>query len=132
MVSDYALEDRVLLPGNSANHGDWIGQADAFVLASRFEGFPNVLVEAMMAGLPVVSFACDFGPAEIVTHDRDGLLVPAGDVESLVINLRNILKVSGLRDRLGGAARTSAARFATERVVSKWDSLVNRFLYRSK
>lgn len=132
MVRDFGLEDRIRLPGNSANHGEWIGMADAFVLSSRFEGFGNVLVEAMMGGLPVVAFDCDFGPAEIVTHNVSGLLVPAGDVETLIVNLRNILKVSSLRDRLGAAARTSAARFATERIVLKWDSLVNRFLYAPK
>ncbi len=132
MVADYDLENRIQLPGTSANHGEWIAQADAFVLPSRFEGFPNVLVEAMMAGLPVVAFDCDFGPAEIVTHDVNGLLVPPGDVAALALNLRNILKVSSLRDRLGGAARTSAVRFATERVVLKWDSLANRFLYAPK
>jgi glycosyltransferase involved in cell wall biosynthesis len=132
MVTHYDLTGRILLPGISANHGDWIGQADAFVLPSRFEGFPNVLVEAMLAGLPVVAFDCDFGPAEIVAHDVNGLLVPPGDVQELIVNLRNILKVSTLRDRLGDAARTSAAQFATERIVLKWDSLANYFLYGSK
>jgi glycosyltransferase involved in cell wall biosynthesis len=132
LVADRGLSDRINLPGTSANHGDWIGLADAFVLPSRYEGFPNVLVEAMMAGLPVVAFDCDFGPAEIVTNDVNGLLIPAGDVEALILNLRNILKVNRLRDRLGVAARTSAAQFATEHVVLKWDSLANRFLYGSK
>lgn len=128
-VRDARLTDRISLPGNSSQPLSWLETADLFVLSSRFEGFPNVLVEAMSAGIPVIACDCDFGPAEIVSDGVDGLLVPPDDILSLAEAMRKAMSDDGLRSRLAAAAVTSAERFELTRIVQLWDSLVNKALY---
>lgn len=123
-IAELGLTHRILLPGTSKSPGAWVQQASAMVLSSRYEGFPNVLGEAMAAGLPVISFDCDFGPSEIITHDMDGLLVSTGDVGAMAQALDRLMADSNLRGRLGEAARISAARFAPEKIMAQWDALI--------
>ncbi|WP_420847927.1 glycosyltransferase family 4 protein [Nitratireductor luteus] len=119
------LGTRVLFPGVSERPCQWIESADVFVLSSRYEGWGNVLAEAMAAGLPVVSFNCRHGPAEIITPDKDGLLVPNGDIGALSNSLSLVLGNEALRRRLGKAATRSARRFAIDIVISSWDEIVH-------
>ena len=83
LVSEAGLEDDVDLPGFVGNPYAYMARAAVFVLSSVWEGLPNVLVEAMATGTPVVSTDCESGPAEILEGGRYGRLVPVGDVEAL-------------------------------------------------
>jgi glycosyltransferase involved in cell wall biosynthesis len=118
------LDGRVELPGVSERPGLWIETADAFVFSSRYEGWGIVLLEAMAAGLPVVSFDCRFGPSEMVTDGEDGLLVPNGDVQALSEAMSRLMGSETLRKSLGEAAAKSARRFSRERVMAEWDEVV--------
>lgn len=131
-IDERGLQARINLCGISPMPGGWAARADAFVLASRFEGFPNVLGEAMAAGLPVVAANCDFGPADLVSPDETGLLVAPDDVPALADGLDRLLGDKALRDRLGAAARRSAARFALEHVAAAWDRLLCDILLRRR
>lgn len=124
-VASLGLSHRIELPGKSDTPGGWLSRADAMVLSSRYEGFGNVLGEAMAAGLPVVAFNCDFGPAEMVHDLVDGLLVPDGDAGALAAALDRIMGDAALRTRLGIAARQSATRFASSAIIEQWDRLVD-------
>jgi len=118
------LEGRVQLPGVSERPGTWIETADAFVLSSRFEGWGIVLLEAMAAGLPVISFDCRFGPSDMITHGKDGLLVPDGDIAALSAGMSRLMEDETMRGALGEAAAKSAHRFSRERVMTGWDEVV--------
>lgn len=82
-VAGHQLGTEVLLPGFVSNPFAWLAHARVFVLSSRFEGFGNVLVEAMACGTPVVSTDCQSGPAEILADGKWGRLVPVGDSASM-------------------------------------------------
>jgi glycosyltransferase involved in cell wall biosynthesis len=125
-IARHGLAGRISLCGNSRSPDEWVGQADAFVLSSRYEGFGNVLGEAMAGGLPVASFNCDFGPAEMIRPEEDGLLVPAGDVPALTIALGRLMGDAGLRERLGEAARLSARQYQPDVILRRWDEMLEQ------
>ena len=114
------------LPGLSAAPGAWLSEAGIFALTSRYEGFPNVLGEAMAAGLPVVAMNCLSGPAEMIRDDRDGLLVPADDIAALALALDRLMGDEGLRRRLGMTAREAASQWAPGRVFAQWTEVVTK------
>ncbi|WP_338425249.1 glycosyltransferase family 4 protein [Sphingopyxis kveilinensis] len=127
-IQRLGLSDRIELPGKSKDPAAWIAGADAFVFPSRYEGFGNALAEAAGAGLAVVSFDCPFGPSDIIDHDRTGLLVPAGNVEALSSALDRVMADEDLRRNLGAAARADIQRFAPDKIIAKWDALLDRVL----
>jgi glycosyltransferase involved in cell wall biosynthesis len=126
LVSGLGLRDRVRLPGRTSEPGSFLAAAHAFALASRYEGFPNALLEAMACGLPVAAFDCDSGPAEIVAHERTGLLVPAGDVAALAAALGRLMDHPEERARLGAAAREITSTLEPERILGLWSDHILR------
>jgi len=82
-VVQLGLVDNVLMPGFVQDPYPYYLAADLFVISSRYEGFGNVIVEAMECGLPVVSTDCESGPREILDNGRYGNLVPMGDIDAL-------------------------------------------------
>ncbi len=100
-----------------------MAEASAFVMSSRVEGFPMVLLEAMAVGLPVVSFDCRNGPADMIRHGRSGLLVPDRDVAALSRSLGDLVADATLRRRLGDAAREAATDFDLEAICARWEEL---------
>lgn len=119
------LEGRAVLPGTTPHIQAYFAAADAFVLSSRFEGFPMALCEAMAAGLPPVSFDCTTGPEEIIRHEKDGLLVPDGDVDALAEAMTRIMEDEALRKRLASNAPEVVQRFGMPRILGLWDAVFN-------
>ena len=117
------LEGRVCLPGFAGNMADWYRAADVFVLASRFEGMPNVLLEAMAHGCAVVSVDCNTGPRHVIRDGENGLLVAQDDGAALAAGLERLMGDEGLRQRLGEAAVGVCERFSPERIRGQWWSL---------
>jgi glycosyltransferase involved in cell wall biosynthesis len=98
--------------------------ASLFVLSSRYEGFPLVLMEAMSRGLPVVATDCPTGPGELIEDRRNGLLVAPKDIASLAAGISAMLDDEELRRRTGAAARETARAYSLERVAPRWDELL--------
>lgn len=121
MVSYLGLEGRVFLPGRVGNVGEWFASGEIFVLSSRFEGFPNVLLEAMASGLAVISFDCDTGPREIIRHQINGLLVKPGDTYGLAEAINELIENEELRRELSKNARAVQDEFSVGRIAEKWE-----------
>lgn len=126
MVRSLGLEGAVEMPGRVREPSRVLEQSDLFVLSSHFEGFPNALLEAMSCGLAAISTDCPSGPADIIRHGVDGLLVPPGDVGQLARAMRRLMADSEERKRLGRAALEVDQRFGAGRVMESWEELIGR------
>jgi glycosyltransferase involved in cell wall biosynthesis len=118
------LQHRIELPGWIRDPEEVLRKAELFVLPSRYEGFPNALLEAMAAGLACISFACESGPAEIIQHEENGMLVPSEDVDGLASAMERLILDAELRRKLGNAARDVTQRFSLDRFFQQWDAVL--------
>ncbi|QFT63715.1 glycosyltransferase [Roseivivax sp. THAF30] len=124
LARSLGLRDQVRFAGRSDVPHGWTARPGIFVLSSRFEGFPNVLIEAMAAGFAVLSTRCDWGPSEIVTHELDGLLVPMDDPASMADGLIRLHKDAHLRVQLANAARIRAVEYVEANVMEQWEAVI--------
>jgi glycosyltransferase involved in cell wall biosynthesis len=120
------LGGRVYFPGICRNSASVFARGDIFVLSSRYEGFPNVLLEAMTCGLPVISFDCPSGPRAVIRDGVDGLLVPPQDVARLTGAMARLVCNYALRSNFADAAREAASRFLPELIMPRWEALLDR------
>jgi glycosyltransferase involved in cell wall biosynthesis len=118
------LYEQAFLMGPTDRLGEALSQGSVFALSSRFEGFGIVLLEAMSKGLAVVSFDCARGPADIVADGRDGLLVPAEDVDGLSRALLAVIEDRELRVRLAAGGREKAHAYDPAAIGARWLALI--------
>jgi GalNAc-alpha-(1->4)-GalNAc-alpha-(1->3)-diNAcBac-PP-undecaprenol alpha-1,4-N-acetyl-D-galactosaminyltransferase len=124
LAARLGIASAVRLPGYVRDATRVLREGDLFVLPSRYEGFPNALLEAMGCGLAVISTDCPSGPAEIVRHGIDGLLIPPGDVDALSVAMRQLIATPDDRRRLGSRAVEVVERFSLANVRRSWDELL--------
>ena len=114
------VADKVLMPGETIDPMPYYQSADLFALSSDYEGFGNVIVEALACGVPVVSTNCRSGPSEILENGRYGRLVPVGDADALARAMADAL--AARHDR--AALKRRAADFAPELIVEEYLKLL--------
>ena len=117
-AEELGIREHVDFPGFFANPYSFMARADLFVLSSRVEGLPTVLVEAMACGCPVVSTDCPFGPAEVLEGERLGELVPVGDARALADAMDLALNKPPDRDLLRGRV----GFFGVDRAVDRYEA----------
>lgn len=118
------LQHRLTLAGLTPEPASWIETADILVMSSDYEGWGNVLTEALAAGVPAISTDCDFGPGEIIDHDECGLLVPCGDADALSKALTRVMENPDLRVRFAANGLEKARRFQVDAIARKWDEVI--------
>jgi len=123
LASKEGIESRVAFLGATEDVPGLLERSDAFILASDWEGMPNVVLEAMAAGLPVVGTAID-GTKEIVKDGETGLLVPADDADALAAAMNELADSVELRSRMGKAGRLRAeSKYSMEKMVERYETL---------
>jgi GalNAc-alpha-(1->4)-GalNAc-alpha-(1->3)-diNAcBac-PP-undecaprenol alpha-1,4-N-acetyl-D-galactosaminyltransferase len=123
-IKELQLTSRIFLKGNTRRPWDVMSTSDAFILTSKFEGFPNSLLEAMGVGLPCIAYDCPSGPREITSNGVDAILVPLNDQSSLLGELIELMGNDTLRESLGAQARESILkRYQLSTVLNRWDDI---------
>lgn len=117
------LTDVVALKGFTDAPYERFAESAIYAMSSRSEGFPMVLLEAMGCGLPLVSFDCPTGPADIIQDGRNGLLVRDGDIKGLAAALNRLIDDPQLRQRMGAQGVEMAQNYAPDRVAQRWERL---------
>ena len=121
LAQELGVRDRVIFPGFHPDPTPFYKTADLFVLSSNYEGFGNVIVEAMACGTPVVSTDCPSGPAEILENGKWGRLIPVGNADALAEAMRASLE----DDHDSATLKRRAADFAPEIAARKYLKLLD-------
>ena len=124
LILEHGLYNEVLLMGSTDRLGEVMANASLFVLSSRFEGLPMVIIEAMSKGLPVVAFDCPTGPREMIDDGVNGTLVPPEDVGALGEAILELVADPARRRRYGEAAREKAREYDIEQIGPLWEELL--------
>lgn len=118
------IEGRVTFAPFSEDPFSLYSECGIFVLSSRFEGLPFVLIEAMTCGTACISFDCPNGPREVIQNGVNGLLVSAEQVDALAGAIVKLGENPVLRQKLGYAARGVSKPFSERRVVARWQEVL--------
>lgn len=137
-IKDLEIENKVFLLGKQTNPFSYLSKADCFVFSSNHEGFPNVLVEALSCGLPVISTDCKSGPREILAPNSDveiqltdelelseyGVLVPIQNINKLKEAMNLIIKEEDLREKYSNKSKIRATEFSLEKIIKKFEKVL--------
>lgn len=126
LAEEEGIADRLSMPGFVSNPATWLANADVFVLSSRWEGFGHVLVEAMAAGVPVITTNCPHGPSDIVNNGRTGVIVEEGSSSAIATAIDDLLCNSAKSNRLKKEATKDIGRFCLENIVNEYLGLFKR------
>lgn len=119
LINDLGMQERIILAGKQSDVNAFYSQAKLFAFTSSSEGFPNVIGEAMAAGLPVVAYNCTAGPADLIEDHKTGFLIPLHDTTRFKQKLSVLIQDEVLRTQMGNAARISIKRFSAETILKQ-------------
>jgi glycosyltransferase involved in cell wall biosynthesis len=120
LAEELRISTRLMMPGAVEDVAPWYENALCFVLSSKHEGWPNVLMEAMYWHCPVISFDCRFGPSEIIESGVSGVLVPEGDVHALRVAIVKIISNGALRESFVKESLRRLEYFCVKKVAKMW------------
>jgi glycosyltransferase involved in cell wall biosynthesis len=124
LVRNLGLQDRVKLVGKHLDVDSFYNKAKIFAFTSSSEGFPNVIGEAMSAGLPVISYNCVAGPSDLIHHEKSGYLIKQHDKKGFKEALDNLIKNEDLRNKFGQEAKLRIQEFSINNIGKKFEKTI--------
>lgn len=124
IINQLHLENNVFLKGNVSNIKELYQKYALFVMTSYYEGLPMAMLEALAAGLPVVSFDCMSGPREIILNQVNGDLIKERDLDAMAQKIAKLLSNDDLRIAYALHASDNLDKFSKEVVLAKWNALI--------
>lgn len=122
-IDELGLTNVIKCSGPVSNIAEKYQESSIFVLSSRFEGLPLVLMEAMSVGLPPVAFTCPCGPRDIIHDGEDGILCENGNIEKLAEGICKLIENEQLRQEMGQEAAQNIQRYTIDNIMKQWDEL---------
>lgn len=119
-----SAQDRIILAGKQSNVESYYLESKIFAFTSSSEGFPNVIGEALSAGLPVVSYDCDAGPSDLIIHGENGYLVPVFDDEAFQKYLELLMSDDLIREVMARQAPLSVQKFDKLKIAESFSSFI--------
>ena len=132
LIADLHLEDYVFLKGETPEISAKMAESSMIVSTSVTEGMPLVLLEALAAGLPIVTFNYKYGADEIVTEGKNGFIVEEDDLDTLAERIGRLITDEKLRKEMGENAFIASHRFLPEEIASRWMELFRKLRLEKK
>lgn len=123
LIARYDLQQNVILEEPSHDMINFYKNASMYLMASTFEGFSLVMLEALELGLPIVAYDCKYGPSELVENNKTGFLVAPKDKTTYLNNILKLIENEDLRIEMGKNAKLKAKNYQLEKIMNKWDVL---------
>lgn len=127
-IRRYNLVNTTFIHQPISNISDAYINSSCYLMTSRFEGLPMVLLEAMSYGLPVISYACPCGPRDLILNGYNGFLVPDGDCKMLKERIIDIIECEVMRKEMGLNARSSILGYREDIIMQMWENLFKELL----
>ncbi|TDU40014.1 GalNAc-alpha-(1-_4)-GalNAc-alpha-(1-_3)-diNAcBac-PP-undecaprenol alpha-1,4-N-acetyl-D-galactosaminyltransferase [Gelidibacter sediminis] len=128
LIKSLGLEDKILLLGKVDNVADYYNRASIFAFSSRYEGFPNALMEALYFELPCIATDCPSGPSELIINNFNGFLIPVGDQNRMEICLDKLINSKVLRDKFSINSSFQCNLLKEEIIINQWRSAIESLL----
>ncbi|WP_158860033.1 glycosyltransferase family 4 protein [Lunatibacter salilacus] len=124
LIQELGLKERVELAGKRLDVEDFYNKAKIFAFTSSSEGFPNVVGEAMSAGLPVVAYDCVAGPSDLIEHQKTGYLIKINEVNSFKDALEKLIKNESLRGTFGYEGKIKIQEFSVTNIAKQFEKII--------
>ena len=121
LIEKYNIEDKISLIGEKKNIFEYYQKASIFVLSSRYEGFPNVLNEAMAHGCASIAFDCKTGPSDMITDGKDGFVIEANNTTALAKQIEFLINNEEEREKISYQAIKVRERNNLNKIASEWE-----------
>ncbi|MCV6628469.1 MAG: glycosyltransferase family 4 protein [Flavobacteriaceae bacterium] len=128
LAKKMSIEKQIELYGFSSEVAKLMREAEVFVLSSRTEGLPMVLLEALSQGTACIAFDCRTGPSEIIENGKNGILVPDQDMDAMQNAIERMITDDDLRHKYQVLAPNSIAKFELEKVTDHWERVLNQVI----
>jgi len=117
LINNYKITDDVKLLGFDNNPYKYMSKADCFIFGSNYEGFPNVIAEALVCKLPIISTNCKSGPNEILNNGEYGILTKVGDIMNMADAMKKIFIDTNMRNKFKKSSLERAREFSLNKIV---------------
>lgn len=123
IISEKSLENNVFIEPASHSLEEFYKNASLYLMASKFEGFSLVMLEAMEAGLPIVAFNCKYGPQELVHNNENGYLINQNDEDAYLKGIISLIENIEKRKKMGSCSAVVSRNYDIDFIMGKWKEL---------
>lgn len=124
-IKKFNLSNKIILKGITYNIEKAYLESSIYIMTSRYEGLPMVLLEASSYGLPLISFACPCGPKDIIKNGENGFLIEKNNIELISNKLKQLMRDFSLRKKMGIKGNKIIKKYDQKNVMQEWHNLFN-------